>query len=532
MQGENNFQKVITKITQFGMKTVAIIIGLIGILSIFITANLDTTLNFAGEKTNFIFSFGIVQILFSLLFLFILTLLTRKIFKRIPAKYLMIPLSIVCILLFIYWIDAIQLSPEADQKKVVEVATTFVESGDIHHHLQPTQYIHHFPYQCGISYIFSLVFKLLRSTNPINLQYMNVIFTIINMILLFIISYLMFKDEKTQKMLIFLFAGFSLYWMFFNVHVYGNIIGLTFALLATLFTILYIKNENPLNILFSGVFIAISILAKSNYNIFLCGIIIILLLHIIKKWQIKTVLIIPLIVLSIFGVNTLYNTILKEKYDVKFSDGVPMSTYIYMGMQESDKTPGWYTNIVLDLYAENYFDTEATKIKTSELIKERFSYLITHPLELISYYSQKIGSTWLNPTFQTVWCSIPGARFIWYPDYAHYLAFHETAVSMVAGKLYDIELIYFDMYQVIIFIFASIGIYLNIKDNDLSKVLIPIIVIGGFLFHILWETKSIYVIQYYFILLPYAAFGLVFVIDKLILKYKDLKYKKLNAKND
>ena len=103
---------------------------------------------------------------------------------------------------------------------------------------------------------------------------------------------------------------------------------------------------------------------------------------------------------------------------------------------------------------------------------------------------------------------------------------------MVAGKLYDIELIYFDMYQVIIFIFASIGIYLNIKDNDLSKLLIQIIVIGGFLFHILWETKAIYVIQYYFILLPYAAFGLVFVIDKLILKYKDLKYKKLNAKND
>ena len=161
MQEENNFQKVITKITQFGMMTVAILVGLIGILSIFITANLNTTLNFAGEKTNFIFSFGIVQIILSLLFLFILTLLTRKIFRRIPAKYLMIPLSIVSMILFVYWIDAIQLSPEADQKKVVEVATTFVESGDIHHHLQPTQYIHHFPYQCGISYIFSLIFKLL-----------------------------------------------------------------------------------------------------------------------------------------------------------------------------------------------------------------------------------------------------------------------------------------------------------------------------------------------------------------------------------
>ena len=42
---------------------------------------------------------------------------------------------------------------------------------------------------------------------------------------------------------------------------------------------------------------------------------------------------------------------MKEKYDVKFSDGVPMITYIYMGMQDSTNTPGWYTNIVLDLYA-------------------------------------------------------------------------------------------------------------------------------------------------------------------------------------
>ena len=532
MQEENKFQKIITLLTQLGMKTVAIIVGLIGIISIFITANLYTTLTFTGEETIFDYSLGIVQILLSVIFILALILLTRKIFKRIPAKYLMIPLSIACMLLFVYWINAIQLSPEADQKSVVNVAKTFVESGDIDHYLQPTQYIHHFPYQCGISYIFSLIFKILGSTNPINLQYINAILTIANMILLFIISKILFEDEKIQKILIFLLAGFSLYWMFFNVHVYGNIIGLTFALLATTFTLLYIKKGNPLYILLTGIFIALSILAKSNYNIFLCGIVLILILHIIKKWNLRIILIIPLITLSILGINTLYNIILKEKYDVELSDGVPMVTYIYMGMQDSDSTPGWYTNIVLDLFAGNNFETEPTAIQSKELIKERFSHLITHPIELISYYSQKIGSTWLNPTFQTVWCSLPGPRFIWYPDYAHYLAFHETAVSMVAGKLYDIELIYFDMYQVIIFIFASIGIYLNIKDNDLSKVLIPIIVIGGFLFHILWETKAIYVIQYYFILLPYAAYGLVFVIDKLILKYKDLKYKKLNAKND
>lgn len=528
---DNKFQTIICNLTKNGMYIISILIGLIGILSIFITANLNSEYNFPGETTIFAFSFGIFEVLLSLAFLLVLAIFSKVIFKRIPAKYLMIPISIVCLVLYIYWVNAIQLSPESDQKYIDEIAKTFINSGNIQHYLHPTQYIHHFPYQCGIAYIFSLFYRIVGEQNYIYIQYLNSALSILNMILLFGISKLIFNDEKTQKMLTFLLAGFSLYWMFFNVHVYGNIIGLTFALLATLFTILYIKKEKPVFIVLTGLFIAISILAKSNYNIFLCGIILVLLLHIIKKWNLKTLLIIPLIILSILGINTTYNTIMKEKYNVTFSDGVPMLSYVYMGMQETTNTPGWYTSFVVNIYAKHSFKTDPAAEESKALIKERLNYFSTHPEEFIGYYAQKIGSTWLNPTFQTVWCSLPGLRFEWYPDYAHYLAFHETAVSMVGGKLYDIELIYFNAYQIIIFVFAGIGLFLVAKEKDLCKVLLPIIVIGGFLFHILWETKAIYVIQYYFVLLPYAAFGLVHMLDKLILKYKDLRYKKLNEKN-
>ena len=41
-----------------------------------------------------------------------------------------------------------------------------------------------------------------------------------------------------------------------------------------------------------------------------------------------------------------------------------------------------------------------------------------------------------------------------------------------------------------------------------------IIVIGGFLFHTLWEVKAIYLYQYFMYLLPYAACGLVSLFDK------------------
>ena len=63
--------------------------------------------------------------------------------------------------------------------------------------------------------------------------------------------------------------------------------------------------------------------------------------------------------------------------------------------------------------------------------------------------------------------------------------------------------------------FAAIGIFNTSKELDLKKSLLPIIFLGGFLFHIIWETKAIYVIQYYYILLPFGAYGINYVVDKI-----------------
>lgn len=210
-----------------------------------------------------------------------------------------------------------------------------------------------------------------------------------------------------------------------------------------------------------------------------------------------------------------------------------MLTFFYMGMAEpTDLSAGWYTGDTIKIYSDCNYDKKETNLKTIQLIKTRLQYFYSHPKEFISYYSEKIGSTWLNPTFQTVWCSLPGTRYRWYEDYAHYLGYHQKVLSMVGGKLYKIEENYFNIYQILIFLFASIGIFKTSKNIDLKATLIPIIFIGGFLFHILWETKAIYVIQYYFILLPYTAFGLDYFFEKFITLNKIKKIKKLNDHNN
>lgn len=515
----NKFQNLINFLLKYGTIIVSIIVGIIGILSIFITAYFNSTFYHPEEKTSFKYSVGIIEIIITSLVVLLILFINKKILKKIPSIFILIPIAIFSFLLYIYWINAIRLNPETDQKLIHEMALTLL-GGNIGIYANVSQYLFLYPYQFALTFVVSLIYRLFGE-NFLYIQYLNAICSIVNIFLLFYISKLIFKNENVQKILSLLLGGFSLYWMFFNVHFYGNIIGLTLALIAILFTILYLEKDKFYYLIPAGISISLSILIKTNYYIFLCAIICILLLNIIKKWNLKVLLIFPIFIISYFSINIGYEQILKH-YNIDSSTGVPMINYIYMGMAEpTDLSPGWYTGDQVKVYTESNYNKEKNSELISELIKNRLNYFIKNPIEFLNYYSQKIGSTWLNPTFQTVWCSLPGTRYRWYPDYAHYLGYHEKVLSMVGGNLYKLEENYFNIYQIIIFIFASIGLF-KISNNTISLkfYLLPITFIGGFLFHILWETKSIYVIQYYFILLPFAAFGLDYLSNKLSEIYK------------
>lgn len=351
-----------------------------------------------------------------------------------------------------------------------------------------------------------------------NILIINCIASVINIFILYTITKILFKNENTQKILIILLAGFALYWMFFNPHFYGNIIGLTFALGAVLFTLFYLENKKLFNLVLSGILISISILIKSNYNIFLCGIILVLILDIIKKWKLKNLLIIPVFLIGYLSISFGYSGLLNY-LDLDLSEGVPMISFVYMGMSEpSTLSPGWYNSSTIDIYREAGYDNDLATEKTIEQINNRLKEFLENPIKGLTYYTEKIGSTWLNPTFQTLFYSLPGTRYRWYPEYAHYLGYHETILSMVGGELKQAEKFIFEIYQIIIFVFAGFGLFKISKNINLKQSFLPIIFAGGFIFHLIWETKAIYVIQYYFLLLPFAAYGINYFIENILPK--------------
>ena len=92
------------------------------------------------------------------------------------------------------------------------------------------------------------------------MQTFNVIYSTLNGVLLFYICKRIFKEEKVQKICLIFISFFSLYWTFFNTHIYGNIPGLTFALLGVLFTLKYLDNHKFYNMVIIGAFLTIAYL--------------------------------------------------------------------------------------------------------------------------------------------------------------------------------------------------------------------------------------------------------------------------------
>lgn len=122
----NKFQKVMNFCLTIGVRIISIIIGIIGILSIFITAYFRiVNYSSSDEKTYFKYSFGIKEILITVFAILIIYLLVKVVLKKIPSKILCIILLICSSIPFIFWVKTLNLAPDADQKMIHEMALAF-----------------------------------------------------------------------------------------------------------------------------------------------------------------------------------------------------------------------------------------------------------------------------------------------------------------------------------------------------------------------------------------------------------------------
>lgn len=210
----------------------------------------------------------------------------------------------------------------------------------------------------------------------------------------------------------------------------------------------------------------------------------------------------------------------------KLPKALPMTMWIAMGMQDGPRASGWYNGYIYRSYRENNYDLPVTSAKANKEIAERMQVFFGNPGLLLFFYSEKILSTWTEPTYESIW-SGP----------LEDMNQHTRGAFMndlyTGGSSYSVFCNYCAVINILIYVGAFIGTFVHLtglikcrsrrtqkKDRrgkvlssaGLDTLLFPgLLLLGGFFFHILWETKSQYVLFYVYMLIPLASFGYAFV---------------------
>lgn len=400
------------------------------------------------------------------------------------------------------------VNPVADQKHIVDIAKQMI-AGD-YHEFQKGGYLYMYNNQTGIIYLFYIIFKYIPGDINV-IRILNVLSYIGSVLLMNKIGkrVLVNKSEYLVGGVYIAFVPLALYVPF----IYGNLMGFFFSLLALEAAFKYLEKRNWKALVVLNISAALSVLIKQNYLIPVIGIFLFLTVGAIanKKIGIFIVAIAMACFVSITG--NLVNVRMENLSGEELNQGMPATAWVAMGMQQTLMANGWFNSYNEKTYIENDCNPKKTNQEAIIEIKSRMSYFISHPSQLVFFYVKKDASQWNHPNFEGFWVNYDCQREKFDVPTKKVSGIIQK-ITKEPGSLVINE--YLNIYQTIILLGGCAWIVLCRKKIQFEQLLLPTIVVGGFVFHTFWEGKSQYTITYYALLIPYGIAGYQAIVNKLL----------------
>ena len=470
------------------------LISILFLISIFSTSYFDPG-NMWAEHPLYRWDNPLWFFLFAMaVFLFLYFADQKEWLEKLPSRILLAGLLAYTFAISLHWVNVSGIVPDADQKAVSFVASLTAQNNFLF--FEPEKYMQIYPNQLGMVSILEILYRLSGGEHFRLFQYLNCVGNclIFGMLYLFVEKCL-HKKRITNLFLILCFGCCHL--ILYSTFLYGTTLGLAFALVAVYLELLFLERKKWYLGISSAVFISLSILIKNNYSIFFVGMLLLLLYTGIHKKRPECIFLAFLSVL-LFGVA---KNALEFSYETRsgmeLGDGMPKIMWIAMGMQEGDRGEGWYNAFNYDIFRETGCNAEkSTEIAKTD-IGESVDTFKNNPAYALRFYYRKFVSQWNEPTYESLWVNI-----------SHQGKFPKIIQSLYDGKLNKIMVEYMNLYQSLLLSGASIAFIRKRRQWSEEQLLFPLILLGGFLFHMIWEAKSQYIISYFILLLPYAAAGM------------------------
>lgn len=377
-------------------------------------------------------------------------------------------------------------------------------------------YLYSFPHQLGLLG-YDLLLSFVAET-PVVHFVINTVLILGSNFTCWKISKELFEDRFIH-LLTLLFSFAFLPQLFFLMFAYGLLPGWFFLQLSFFHTIRFCRTNSWKNALGMLVFVSTAILLRNNNLIGAIAIVLYLLLQQLhtplKRRTLAAIAVGLCMVLPGKAMLSCFETWTDSKLD----QGTPSVLWFAMGtnIDNHNLGPGWYDGTTYLLFEHGLSKTEASSIG-NEMLRQNMLKIKEEPGKAALFFRDKLLSTWCDPLYQSIW-SGPKPAFGRTTNTPLLLSLYGD------GKAEDLAEHYAKLLSFAIWIGAC-AFFLTGKTAENGWQLMFTYLIGGFLFHFIWETKSQYVYPYVFGLLPFSACGLSRAIHLLA----DRKRKAANQK--
>ncbi len=424
-------------------------------------------------------------------------------------------LAIVCVaagIFSIYWVSAASVCPVADQQTICEYAVAF-NRGD-YEDLQKLSYLSIYPQQLGLITLLRGFFALFGDMNYRAFQYFSALF--IPLLILsgaMVLRHLTDRNRRAESFYL-LFALVCMPMYLYVPFVYGELASTALGMMAFWILLSTFKKFHVAKVVGLALTVGVMVQFRKNTLILVVALCVVILLKLISKftWQmLATGLGVIAGVLLLQGaINLTYADVRDESLD-----GLPAVPYLTMGLNDENGGAGWYTTYA---YMAFVVDGEADAAKANKLAwedyKERMGEMVKDPAYFLDFYSRKMNYQWNAPMYQS--------RAMTY----HFDGeLKPLAAAVYGGPKVDALLQGFmKIYQLLLY--GSLFFYLLIdrkRKAGADKYILLIAVFGGFLFSMMWETKTRYVFPYLLMLLPMygiAVDGMVAIFSRWFVSLK------------
>lgn len=400
--------------------------------------------------------------------------------------------------------------PAADAMSVYQAAETLADGNNAV--ISPTDsYLSYYPQQVGLMAFFELLIRLLRLF-PINVQafhFFKCLYVIMACAIILLqksIVKMLWKDQ-TAECIYLLLAGANLPFLMYTSFVYGEIPSFTAVSAGFYFLFKLLCGENTerrrdiLNGLAALLFLALSVMLRKNNLILIIAVLIAVFLQWLHQRKNLLLAFTLLCMLCCFSVLPLVQKYYELRAGNTLNSGVPAITYLAMGMQESPRGNGWYNGFNFNTYLETGMDTVKSSEISRQAISGRLTYFREHPGYAADFYLHKHLSQWADGTYASRQATLAtfGGR-------------SEFFISVYEGSLSSLFIGYCNIFQNVLYlgvlIFCITACRRSQEGPSIREWLMMIGVVGGFLFHIMWEANSRYIFLYSLLLMPYCSRGI------------------------